>query len=219
MKNRSILKRIADVLLSVGLAAATFSAAADDGALLWMIDADSTITRDGTVYSFSDFNDATGFNHGQVVSARISATKEGADSVYLLMYYSEDGGNTYITDPEGLMDTCDLNFGSGNYINSEWASFKYFDGTAVTDLSGLSDYSFALELGNWNSDYTVWNVEAVSDSVAYSDLSGYISPGGAGSPGYEPWNPGTYNVPEPTSGLMLLIGFGLMALRRKENRK
>ncbi|MCR5414734.1 MAG: PEP-CTERM sorting domain-containing protein [Kiritimatiellae bacterium] len=31
-----------------------------------------------------------------------------------------------------------------------------------------------------------------------------------------PWNPQTYNAPEPSSGLLLVVGAALLALRRKK---
>ena len=200
-----------------GIALATLGflsvhAAEDGGALLWMIDTDTTVNRFGSVYTIEEFNAATGFSHGQIEFARIAATSEtSGDSVYLYMY---DEGNLG-TDP--VYDTTMmLNFEEVGddlpYVGATWASFAGLEGD-------LADYSFAVQLGNWNNDFTVWNIEAISDGQSYEDLQAFINNSVVAVPGYEPWNPGAHNVPEPSAGLMLLIGFGFLSLRRKEVRK
>ena len=96
------------------------------------------------------------------------------------------------------------------------AGYKLSEGTAwTTDLNsyGKSEYSFFVELFN-ASGTSVYKQSAVS----YDNLvsSGYVSssplsvPTGALTGGFN-----GAAVPEPTSGVLLLIGGALLALRRR----
>ena len=72
--------------------------------------------------------------------------------------------------------------------------------------------SFYIELYNENS-----SVVGVSQSAAYADLVekfvySDMGTAGVGSPYHF-----TAAIPEPSGGLLVLIGFGLMALRRKRS--
>ena len=192
-------------LALAALAFLSVNAAEDYGALLWMVSGDSTVNRFGTIYTIEEFNAATSFKHGQIESARIAATPTaGGDVVYLYMY---DG-----TTPDPYWDSIDLEFDTPGKEDVTWASFAALDGDPA-------DYSFAIELGYWTEDWTIWNIEALSDKQAYADLQNFISSSVIATPGYDPWNPGAYTIPEPSAGLMLLIGFGFLSLRRKEVRK
>lgn len=76
--------------------------------------------------------------------------------------------------------------------------------------------TFMVELGNWESGD--WTGIAQSRSYTYAQLQDYIIRDWSG-PDYtttmDPWVADGYVVPEPSSGLLLLIGGGLLALRRK----
>lgn len=76
--------------------------------------------------------------------------------------------------------------------------------------------SFMVELGNWENGE--WVGVAQSRSYTYAELHDYIIRNWGGPdaiPAIEPWGAGGYVVPEPSSGFLLLIGGGLLALRRK----
>lgn len=84
-------------------------------------------------------------------------------------------------------------------------------------LSGTS-YNFVLELGNWeNGSWTRTSME--SEKVSYQALvdDNHITVWEKTAPSYgTPWNPGGYSVvPEPSGGLLMLLGAALLALRRK----
>ena len=96
------------------------------------------------------------------------------------------------------------------------AGYELSEGTAwATDLGdyGNSTYSFFVEL--INASGTVYTQKA---ATSYNDLlsSGYVSasaldrPTGALSGGFN-----GAAVPEPTSGILLLVGGALLALRRR----
>lgn len=80
-----------------------------------------------------------------------------------------------------------------------------------TDGAGRS---FVVELGNWNG--SEWTSRA-SATAAYSSLREHIGVPELGLPAHTPWNvTGFTAVPEPTSGLLTLLGAALLALKRKK---
>lgn len=77
--------------------------------------------------------------------------------------------------------------------------------------------SFMIELGNWDDDDN-WVGIAQSQSYTYAQLRDHIvrdwdTPDP--KPAVSIWIADGYVVPEPSSGILLLIGGGLLALRRK----
>ena len=91
-----------------------------------------------------------------------------------------------------------------------------------TSLAGLS---FAIELGNWENGK--WTTLATTGMISYNDLTQIASQEGgtyiltAGQdislPTFMAWTPNAYVVPEPSSGLLVLIGASLLALRRRKS--
>ena len=76
--------------------------------------------------------------------------------------------------------------------------------------------SFMVELGNWENGQ--WVGIATSQSYTYAQLASHIIhdwSGPGAMPAMDAWVAGGYVVPEPSSGILLLIGGGLLALRRK----
>lgn len=91
----------------------------------------------------------------------------------------------------------------------------------ITDFaSGSPAYMFVVELGNYENGE--WSTLAVSETVSYSDLSNSqaIVPSNVEyNPHYvKPWVAESYVVPEPTSGMLVLVGAALLALRRRKRR-
>ena len=91
--------------------------------------------------------------------------------------------------------------------------------SAAADIATVTGYAYYIELVNYDfSNDKVNYVYARSDAVAYSALSGSItdSLSTATIANVSPWHGGGYSaVPEPTSGLMLLLGAAMLGLRRK----
>ena len=98
---------------------------------------------------------------------------------------------------------------------------EYLDGIkagaapTLSDLNGYgsAEYSFYVELYNAAGD-SVYKTQAVSYNSLLS--SGYIATGGVLTPTV--LASGGFNgaaVPEPTSGILLLVGGALLALRRR----
>jgi hypothetical protein len=172
-----------------------------DGALLWwMVKPEITVLdQDG--------------------SKTVSSAQELGVTDVRVRYISDEGATGYL---------------SFYGLNSDGESVSYYDGSNgmgaelgiglpasyFGDLSTLSgtQYSFVLELGNYENGSWA-RTTMVSESKSYSELlaNHHISqwdimdmPEGRG------WNPGFYSVvPEPSSGLLTMLGISLLALRRK----
>ena len=89
----------------------------------------------------------------------------------------------------------------------------------ITDISGGNGYAYYIELVNYDfSANTINRVYARSDAQSYTSLSGSITDSLSITTiaNVTPWHGGNYSaVPEPTSGLMLLLGAAMLGLRRK----
>ena len=90
----------------------------------------------------------------------------------------------------------------------------------VTEYAS-AEYSFAIELGSYDSGE--WTTLATSASLTYQQLQTGDGVNGSYLTTYDAtlpmpqgiWAPTSYNVPEPSSGLLILIGASLLALRRR----
>ena len=123
---------------------------------------------------------------------------------------------------------------SGNPTTFDWATAKlYADndviGTLTKDdasfyktidsyaISGnVDDYAsktFFIELFNSNDSWM-----AQSSKVSGSSLAQYMTGSMSMNPPSGPWTGGTYSVPEPTSGLLFLVGGMLLGLKRRRQQ-
>ena len=185
-------------LVASMLVASLSCEAADGGEVLWwMIGEDySNITGTTTDGTTTMTAGELGVTDARVRYQDASGTTLG----YLKLYGLDENGNVY-----------SLDGAAGVGLPAE-----YF-----ADLSGLSgtSYSFVLELGNYTGgNWTHTSME--SEAASYGDLvaSKHISQWHETTPTYgTPWSPteGYKVVPEPNSGLLLLVGGALLALRRR----
>lgn len=93
---------------------------------------------------------------------------------------------------------------------------------ALADITSYAspEYYFVVELGNWNRSNNDWTTKAKSESISYEQLqdAGYLktfSNGKWGPEGQTYWAPTTYVVPEPSGGLLVLLGAAGLLLRRR----
>ena len=120
----------------------------------------------------------------------------------------------------------------GNVINSSLADADAIEGsspsrTAVTQahLDGYESdaYLFYVEMCNYNSGSDSYDVVATGYKYGYGDLvsQGYVATGAvtsiAAQAAAEAGNLGSA-VPEPSSGLLLVIGGAMLALRRRRQK-
>lgn len=77
-------------------------------------------------------------------------------------------------------------------------------------------YRFLIEIGVYGEN-DAWIVLAVSQTATYEQLykGGFVTKGDMTQPEHIAWTGGSYAVPEPSSGLLLLVGAGLLSLRRR----
>lgn len=211
------------VLAAAVLTADVVLAAGENDVLYWMVDDSATITTDtegGTtatigsffanVKSYSPFEDLN-TGEGSAFAARIRVTggdiQEGQD-VFLNLYISGigeiDGAHgVEFGDGSGY-------WGAGVPTGNQSPSGNY--------SSGTPEYSFIVELGNIDSDDN-WTTVATSAAATYSSLGTYIHEKFDVSPSsLAAWTPTQFTIaPEPSSGLLALMGFAILALRRKQN--
>lgn len=148
-----------------------------------------------------------------VNAARIRVTGGDLEEpVYLDLYSSSHGWDSLNSDLDSPAVYNRLGFTpngeTGTFAGPMFANISGYDSTA---------FSFFVELGNWNDVNNEWTVMAVSDAESYQNLleGHFTNVDPVNYPGYEKWAPNGYVVPEPSSGLLLLIGGALLSLRRR----
>ena len=201
------ISRIAS--LALALLAASVASAGDD-ALYWMVDDSATVNEwwsggRGEIGIEEFFGTPT---EGSAYAARIRVT--GGDitkDTFLQLYYT--GGT--IDDGEFGVDFEDAGggyWGAGVPTGNQSPSQAY--------SADSPEYSFIVELGNIVNDE--WTTIATSEASTYSELrNDYIHPTYDLTPSaWQIWMPTSFTaVPEPSSGLLTLLGLAVLALRRK----
>ena len=195
---RFSLKNLTACLLGAICLAGTASAD-EAGILYWMVD-NPTIVRNGKeVASLDKYKSPEGY---VAEAARVVATTAGGETVFLKLYGDTTGGGDF-----ALTECTEAELAGG-----------YRTGPVVASLSGLNakSYTYAIELGTVVKGS--WVTLAVSDPRTFDKIAEFSNLKGLDLPAAI-WNPTTYNVPEPTGGLLTLLGLAVLALRRKEMRK
>ena len=200
-----MLKRALKIAVMAGALGAV-QAQASDYLLYWQVEDTADITWfDGT--SMGTVAEYTNRDGQQINMARAVSTT-AADGMYT--YYMDIGVTSDTMEPTGD------GAGTGPMLSYVGAF------NSPTELAGLS---FAIELGNWANGQ--WTTLATTGMISYNDLTvqsaaeggAYIltADQGYNLPTFMAWTPQSYNVPEPSSGLLVLIGASLLALRRRRS--
>jgi hypothetical protein len=195
---------LAVVVLAAGVASA------GDDVLYWMIDDSAKVTPwGGEEMSVSDFFSSRAVE-GSAFAARIRVT--GGDitedtflDLYIPGYGLDVGGGEY-----GVEFSQDVGgyWGAGVPTGNQSPSGDYSAGTP--------EYSFIVELGNIDSSDN-WTTVAWSAAATYSSLANFIHQTFDMNPSsMAVWTPTAFTAaPEPSTGLLVTIGFAFLALRRK----
>lgn len=131
------------------------------------------------------------------------ANDSGADYAAVAIKNTDSGTVTYAN----LLDS-----DGGSAIGQVVATADAMSQIQYADLTGYeSGYVFYIEMLSGTSELEQgWT----SSEMTYSQLSSYISAGGISAGSVNTWT-ASVSIPEPTSGLLLLVGGSLLALRRK----
>ncbi len=205
--NRHLLKitAFAAALLVAGVSVA------DEDVLYWMIDSSATVEKDGVTSSVSSFFDNYGAPANSAFAARVRVTggniQEGQDvflDLYIPGYGVDVGGGEYGVEFSEVGGY----WGAGVPTGNQSPSGSYSAGDPA--------YSFMIELGNIDASDN-WTTVATSAAATYSSLADYIHQTFDINPGQlAVWTPAQFTaVPEPSGGLLTLMGAALLALRRK----
>ena len=203
--------------LVAAIITAGVSSAGENDVLYWMVDDRSTVSTwnaqgEQVEVSVSSFFDSYGAAEGSAFAARIRVTggniQEGQDvflDLYIPGYGLDVGGGEYGVEFSNVGGY----WGAGVPTGNQSPSGDYSAGTP--------EYCFTVELGNIDSSDN-WTTVAWSATTAYSDLANYIHQTFDIKPSdMAVWTVTNFAtpIPEPTSGLLTVIGFALLALRRK----
>ena len=158
--------------------------------LWWEIDNPSNIKDDVSGVTA----DSLGVN-----AARIRYESDGVTGGYLPIY---------ATDYEGMVWPTTGN-GAAAKLPGEWFS----------SLGDTSSYNFVIELGNWaDNKWVSTSMESEAVSYTYLKEQQHIAEWLETGPVYaKPWTPTSFTVvPEPSSGVLLLVASAMLALRRRK---
>lgn len=224
------MKYVTKIAAMIGLMLFSLISPADE-VLYWMLDNPTITDWLGTEYNLADRS--TTVSGKDMTFARVAAFQDKAgdqsyaqtrldggfsgegDIVYLDLYYKKDG-SWVIDNPTGQgRDTVMITAG-GQVVPYQRASVAASLTTAIPGVDWTT-YSFAVELGTWDATSGDWVLAAISGTETYGALTDYISQQ-LDLPDATRWTPGAFSAPEPTSGLLTLIGLALLGLKRKKVR-
>ena len=202
-------------IVIIMLFAACSLRADDDNVLLWFFNDPEIVDVDGSVIP----GGAGGIvGRGEAAGKTVNAVRISAKD--------SSGSTVYLNLSDVQIDASD---------RSDWASWVglpaqtsvgdlWLAGPGYADLSGLklsdTGLTFMMELGHITTsgtDVVNWTILATSEGSALNDLvaGGHIISSELSTQGSIDWEGTGYAVPEPTSGMLVLIGGALLALRRK----
>lgn len=160
-------------------------------------DPEVLVRDDGTTQPLSTFEDAWG---ARVVAFDAGDTTElGERTVkgYLDLYVYDSSAKTYVS-----TDGATADFPNKNPLIGNWS-----------DLGGYAsaDYAFAIAIFD---EYD--RLIALSDAVEYGSLLKNISDNPLFAELPRPWSQDGFVVPEPSGGMLTVLGLMLLGLKRKQ---
>ena len=194
-----MFRRLALSLTAMACGASVY--AESDLLLYFQIADDAVVESFGISTAWDRYVSPAGYS---IDAARVVATKDGESEVLMLGQIDND---TPVSLEDGELDL--------------GGSVRPPSGFVIVTAYASPEWSFAIELGSYDTGN--WTTLASSATLTYQQLASGEGSGTSYITTYDPqsmtvtvgWAPETYNVPEPSSGLMMLIGAGLLALRRR----
>ena len=142
-----------------------------------------------------------------------------ADYLYWMVGNNPQSGTTITGDPTTFSWTEAKLYADGSEVSGATLS-----STAWNDYQDLGGYAYA----NVGDDYAgkSFTIElfsgdqwlARSSAASGSSLGQFITSGMSLNPAAVGWTPTSYAVPEPTSGLLFLVGGMLLGLKRRRQK-
>lgn len=182
-------------------------------ALYWMIDETSYVDNDPIKTFISPLPD----DEDNWAVGRVKITTSTGVVKYLDIY-SPDGdinnvGETY-PGAEGVW------IGGGGTF---WGTGGEVQGVLPSDVDTMALFAIEIGMNHWIDDGTEegkinFELLAITDPHTYDQIKEFIHPQGSlYPPDFATWNPTYYHTvsPEPSTGLLMLIGSALLMLRRK----
>lgn len=129
------------------------------------------------------------------------------------------GARVRAVDPSGNFSY--LTIRADDYSDTVAPSMGMWYADVSAYSAGSPEYSFVIEIGNWDEDAGTWTGVAMSESLSYSNLGEHLFTWDSGNgnnidpQAVSAWAPDAYAVPEPTSALLLVFGVALMGLQRR----
>ena len=182
------------MILAVSACAAMLTATAEENFLYWMVD-----VNDKTDYSFS--------------YATIKAVNSNGTTSDYLSFYGSDASTSIGTKSAS---TAYLSYIDNNGTGANTGTQT--SGGAFTGIDGYVGSTFLVELWADSSTDGSASTRVAWGNLAYSLLKDSVSTGlnQSGATAYTVT--GSQLIPEPTSGLLALLGFAALALRRKQKK-
>lgn len=183
-----------------------------DEILYWMVEEDAKVHyQDGTSQMMPMLVPSS---ESVTLAARVRVSSASlAEDTFLDLYYQEEDGS-WAKWPG------DLGIDFGDSGSGYWGCGVPTGNFSPITEFGSPEFSFIMEIGNYNWDDDSWTTVASSASQSYNSLvdKGYIHyTFDLNPPSGSVWSPKDFYapIPEPSTGLLMLIGGTLLMLRRK----
>ena len=154
---------------------------------------------------------------GTPAQAYLKATAENNNSSPFYVSSNLDAAGNELGDAVGIGTFENGGTAAGVLDLAKILSWADDTSASSAGISSLSALSFFVELydasGNWVGQTTP---QSYTDLVNSGAISSGLNPNFSGVNSALGSASGSYSVPEPTSGLLMLVGIGALALRRRK---
>jgi len=151
-----------------------------------------------------------------IILVAVAGITAHADYLYWMVDNNPQSGTTITGDPTTFSWTEAKLYANGEAVDgatlssSAWSDYQDLGGYAYANIGdNYAEKSFTIEL--FSGDQWL----ARSSAASGSTLGQFITSGMSMNPAAVGWAPTTYAVPEPTSGLLFLVGGMLLGLKRR----